>query len=251
MASIRRAATRSIEASNVDHVSREQEIRTVTNPAKRAGLLAIHKAATSYPRLTSTILGTGPGNFNITKIGSGYVSDVYKLGDDTVLKVDKDSVGLSRRERRQLADRMLDEHQALVEYVGLAVLPHTIDIGPHPEHRFMKAVRITQPYIELDFIKLNEQREDIPLLADRIRQANAKCPSFLDELGAMVSDSRSLFADRQLSTDILGIDNVGVTTASGHLTVVDAQPINDQHPTAQAAIGTYFDHIEAALQLAA
>ncbi len=207
--------------------------------------MAVHRAATRYPKKTAALLRVGLGS-DVTKIGSGYISDVYKIGEGVVVKAHKDSVSLSRRERRCLADSMIEEHQNLVEYVGPAVLPHSIDIGPHPEHRFLQAVRITQQYVEVDYLKLNEEEEGISALAGRIGQVQATYPEFIDELGDVIMGSRALYASHQLSTDILGANNLGIH--KGHLTIVDAQPVNATYPHAQAAISTYFDNLDVAMQ---
>lgn len=251
MISVRRAVEKSIISLETDDPSRVTEIETVRNPAKRAGLVAVHKLATHHPRLASKFLHIGPRIPDLSYLTEGYVSDVYKVGEDTVLKIDRDSVSMTRREKLRLAARMRQEHAALIDYVGPAILPHTVEIGPHPEERTATAVRIVQPFVEVDFLKLNEEEEGIPLLVERLRQSESGCPELMDDLDVMVTGSLALYEEQTLATDILGADNVGISSDTNHVIIIDAQPVTTQYPKAQVDISRYFDNLGVAIALAA
>src|SRR5688572_25693154 len=137
MVSLRRAAGRSLKAfESGENEKRFEEIARINNPVKRVGLIAVHNLVAKHPRLTSAALRSDP---NVPYLTEGYRSEVYRVSDDLVMKIYKDSLGMSRREQKRLADQMREEHRALSEYVGPAVLPHVVDIGRHPAKKHLRS----------------------------------------------------------------------------------------------------------------
>jgi hypothetical protein len=251
MTSLRIAALRSMNLSAEELVIREKQFDGVTNPVKHTGLMAVHWAASQHPKLTSGVLAMGTNKSGLERFATGGVSRVYMLDEDTVLKADTPSVAMSRKDSERYADRLRFEHDALVAYVGPAIVPHSIDIGPHPEFHRLDCVRMLQPFVKLNYIQLGEEKaEDIPLLSERIQRTSTTHPDFRSEATSLVASYRELFADHDLAVDILGNNNVGLSRGNLHLTIPDSQPVNRSHRPVQAIIENCFDNLEIALQLA-
>jgi hypothetical protein len=248
MSSIERAIINSIEDPGSTNFSREAEIRCATNPVKRTGLLAIHKVATRHPAITSAAFGLGYDP-KAQRMGGGYASNVYMMDENTVLKIDKQSMGMSRRQLQEKAGVMRYEHEAFVSYLGESVLSHDIAIGPHPNFRNVDVIRIMQPFVQVDFLNLKASRQGIPSLVTTIKDTTRIYQNTPTELQSIVDGSRALFSEHRLSTDLEGNDNIGIS--NGRLTIVDAQPVTLEYPKVQVLINTYLDNLEDALALAA
>jgi hypothetical protein len=241
--SVRRAARRSLESVNVPVLeeARLSEIARVESPTKRAGLLALHNGV----RL---LVGRQSG---LRHLQSGAQSDVYIEGD-SVLKVvkeqdaDRQPVTFTKRERHEAADRLREEHAIMTDYLGQAVVPHSIAVASHPLRRFQSAIVIAQPFRELDFIDLDatDQRVSLAEKLQRTRQAH---PHAIGELTTVLVRSRQMAGEQNLWTDIVGRDNMGMSADSGRLEIVDCQPVPPTRPADLEVVMGRFEVLEQAL----
>jgi hypothetical protein len=200
----------------------------------------------------AAVLGLSRHLPDLEEIDDSWQTTVYRLDEETVLKVLDTSIAMTRRERKRTAAQMRDEHAAYIDFIGPAVLSHDVDVGPHPFQQTSRVIRITQPYREVDFLKLDEEEPgNIPALAERLREAQASHPQVLGEIDHVVRGSRALYEERRLSTDLIGINNMGVAIDSGSFTIVDGQPVTTQHLPIQEKMNRCFDNLEAALAIAA
>lgn len=256
MASLVRAAEHSFLAlqSPLATEARLQEIDSVNNPAKRVGLAAIHKFVELQPNLAAAVLGFDsppemPEGFQY--LSRGHHSIVFLRDDNTVLKVNELSAELSPGERREVAQRLEEEHEKYRSYLGGAVLPHTVIVAPHPLYPDRETIQIEQPYRSINYLKLNEGQKGIPRLETTLKDTERCYPGFLNEVDALVVSSRDLYRDHALSTDIIGINNFGTDALTSHLITPDGQPITTEFPAVQKQIGVFFDNLEVALGRAA
>lgn len=254
MISLQRAVQRSITSNTTPETdaARRQEIVAVGNPAKRAGLLALHGLVHKHSRLMASLAGVDRRLYDISYLDRGSHSTVYSLGEEDVLKVDQQSIAMSRRERRLHADKMRDEHAAHRTYAGSVILPHEIQIRRHPLDPGQQVVQIIQPFRKIKPLRLLAESEgDIPLVGAFIRQVHQQQPNLIEEISKLAQSSRSLNEDYKLATDITDSNNVGIDVTTGSLIVIDGQPINTASPEVEGAMNYYLDNLEAALNCAA
>lgn len=243
MISPKRAVSRSLFAGTdaETNATRVGEIRAVDNPVKRLGLQLAHDAVLAHPAVAAKFVGIEL----LEPLGSGYQSRVYRVGPREVLKVDKGSRLLTAYQRREKATRMRYEHEALVSELGPRVIPHEVELGPDPLYPASETIRIVQEYRDLEFIDL--LHGSAKTIARRLKLARAKYADVAQDVGELLSGSRSLDATYNLSTDLEGRNNVGFDIASGHVVVIDAQPVNDEHPGVQQLINRGLNTLGVAL----
>lgn len=252
MASIRRAAERSLAAASDSEamLTRRQEITSVTNPAKRAGLMAVHALAVRKPACVALLLGV-PHNPDLVQIAETTQSKVYwqqRAGE--VIKVIKEpSQGLTAAERRRQADTLREEHSAMFQYLGQFMLPQEIAVRRHPFRRDRQAIQIHQPYEEITDPRLFVQDTTI-LLTDNLDSMRGNYPRAAAQLCGFVRASRALYEAEALLADTNGASNV-VVNSGGGLLLVDGQPVTTRHPEVQEIILGQHDNLEAALTAAA
>lgn len=239
------SSLRSLETSGGE-AKRLQAIAETANPLKRLGLRAAHEIAVRRPHIVATALSTYYKPPDVKIMNGGKNSNVYRINPAEILKIKRASIGRSLKEQVRMADQMRYEHDALRAYVGPAILPHSIDVGPHPWLDDVRAVRIQQAFRPVDFVKLGVDEDDVPRLAARLRAIR---PAFLqpdEDLEALIEGSRQLHDDTGLTIDLYGIDNEGFDLETGRLVVVDAQPVTSEHPDIQATIMHQLDNLERA-----
>lgn len=255
MASVKRAIENSLGAvENGNQAERLSEIREVSNPAKRAGLLAVHGVVNWFPGTVANHFGLSYQSEKLSRLDSGRQSDVFRLGSDTVLKVIREQdaaynpLVLTPSERQNLASQLREQHEAMANYVGRPVLPHDIRVGRHPIERDRMAVIITQPYVKVDFLQLSDDEQDTAPLCHRLESAQRTYPRLIDELNEIVLDSRHLLEEQHLATDIVG-RNVGVQHETGSVVIVDSQPVPPDRVSDQALVSRHFGRLESVLNV--
>jgi len=253
MASVKRAIENSLGSDeNGREADRIAEIREVANPAKRAGLLAVHGAVTRFPATIASHFGLNYESMRLSRLDSGLQSDVFRLGSDTVLKVIKEHDGaynpvvLTRTERNNLAAELREQHDVMAGYLGSPVIPHDIKIGRHPTQHDRMAILITQPFCEIDFLQLSDDEEDIASLRQRLETAQGVYPNVISELSSIALGSRSMFQERQLVTDIVG-RNVGVDQSTESVVIVDSQPVPPERASEHNLASMHFGRLESVL----
>lgn len=241
MASLKRAAKNSFESivANGDDSARLREIRSVGKAPQRAALLAVHATVNRFPRLTACALGMKYPT-DLARVGAGAQSEVFRqTGSDEVLKIvfehdgHYNPVELSRKERRRLASELQDQHETMASYLGDMVKPHSFEVGAHPFYEDREAIRITQPYCEIEFIELSDYEDTTGPLRRRIEAVAQTNPGFIPDLETFAASSGAMAVERDLISDILGDDNAGIDTATGQFTIIDSQPVPPRRPDEQ------------------
>ncbi|HVV67344.1 MAG TPA: hypothetical protein VHB72_04765 [Candidatus Saccharimonadales bacterium] len=261
MGSLKRAAQNSLDSviAGRDDTPRVQEITAVGKAPKRAALLAVHATVVRFPRLTAKLLGAEYPK-GLVKVGEGLQSEVFRITDsDTVLKIVNEHDGynnpiqLSRRERRQLKDEMAEQHAVMASYAGATVLPHEFEVGAHPLYRDREAIRITQPYDEINFVWLSDydaqtgREPDTSQLSLRIDGVEQTNPGFVSDLRSFVNSGKVMAHEQGLVVDVVGNNNGGVSSTSGRLTYVDSQPVPASRPEEQAFALHHLERLDMAL----
>lgn len=249
MVSAASAVERSLDAVSIggDLEHRIAEIQAVENPAKRAGLMAVHSAVARFPDVFANHFGLDYHPPGLTHLDYGVQSDVYRLDATHVLKVIKH--GGDEDEQAQTADQLSHEHSEMARHIGPAVLPHTIFVDRHPIARSQSAVQIIQPYRELDFLQLSDDFESTQPLRDRLLAAWQANPNFLDEMTAIVRGGRTLSqAHDHLIIDVVGRNNVGIARENSRVEIVDGQPVPLERPDDHALASWHLDRLEATVE---
>ena len=253
MPSVRRAAERTLRSIGDEKATAATKADiALRRPLKRMGLTAIDSVTRSQPELVAAALRIPTYTPTLDRIDSGMHSSVYRLDETSVLKIVNMSVFMSARKRRYEADKMREEHAAFRSFIGHAVVPQEIQVGPHPFKADREAITITQPYCEIDYLQLGEEDPTkVPEIASRLEHAKGRLPHIVEEVTTMVRNSRILSEDRHLTTDILGINNMGLESATGNFMIIDGQPVDSHSRGLKPRIDSCFENLEAALQLAA
>lgn len=255
MASLRRAAHKSLIGiqSPEQLAERGAEIRSVANPLKRLGLVGVDNMARHYPRALAAMTGIDRKLLYLEYLDKGHQSIVFRIGQagDEVLKVLVEDGHPSAKERRHEADQMQHEHEVMANYLGRYVLPHRVTIGPNPLEPESTAIQIRQPYREVDYLLLADNNVRIPELGSGLQATSGVYPAAISEIGDALERSRRLFAERGLSTDLIGRNNSGMDVHTGSYIIIDGQPVTDRNPSVQAAMVGHFDRLDLALQVAA
>lgn len=249
MVSAKRALSRSYEAATHPRLAdaREAEIYSVSSPLKRSGLIVMDRVVRRHPGFISRITGWQPTDENVAY--GGFHTHVYRVDDETVVKVNKASMGMSPAERKAYADVLRAEHEALAEYVGDAILPQSVKVGAHPVlGSDTEAVLITQPFREIEYLNLIGAARDKTPLEEKLGVVQAAHPTVCADLGQIVTNSLKLYDDHRLLADVIGYQNVGFDMETGAMTIIDGQPIPDRDPGAQKDTLRLFDRLEPSLQ---
>lgn len=252
MASLRRAAERSLRSID-DEAARAERLEQIAGarPLKRAGLQVIDGLMRNQPDRMAALLGIERHLPDMPLVDSGVQSTVYRLDEDTVLKVIEGSKFMAERAKRRQVEAMREQHATLAAFVGPSVVPHEVDIGAHPFLRHAGTViRITQQYRDVEFMKLNVEPDEVPDLAGTLHESGDRHPGLLDEIRGMLEASRELYAAHGLAPDLIGKNNVGVERGSGSFVIIDSQPLVPADGPPQQAMAGYLDNLEAALALA-
>lgn len=250
-----RAARRSLIAQIPSEIpiDRLAEIAQVGNPIKRASLSAIDELAQFKPGLVARLAGLDPAYLQARPYSGGVQSKVYMLGKTEVLKVVRQSVVISPREKEHLADTMKYEHAALVDYLSACrVPPHEISVGYSPFDADNKVIRILQPFCELNYMRVSSgEPDDIAGIRQEIDSISGLYPNILEELPTFIYQSQALYDDLALGVDIVGRNNLGIDRNTDMLTLLDAQPVTKRDPEDLAALPYHFRVLEQAVLLAA
>ena len=256
MISTKRAVERSLDslAFGGDEIQCIQEIAAVKNPVKRLGLMSLHEMARRHPEFFANQLGYKFQPPDMSYLDEGATSTIYRVGDE-VIKFDKNTkivdqreVPLPDTERDSKAKNMRLEHGLLLGYLGTTVLPHRVDVvSHHPIERSRRAIRIQQPYVDVEFLEIIKSGTP-DILTGSLDQALAKYPGLHGILAGFVRSSQGLLAERGLAVDINGSHNFGVEQPRQNLRLIDAQPVTGENPQIVDLISAQFANLGAELQ---
>lgn len=235
MASIKRAITSSILSTDSPESrgERQRELESINNPIKRTGMLALHSAVVKKPGYFANLMGFDYVPGTMREIGRGADSSVYRIGE-RVLKVNRESIFMSHKERQTYARKEAERHKLLAECVGDVVLPHAIFVGPHPVLTSEAAVQITQRFVsgfDPGLFSPGSPEISYENLA-RLRDQN---PSAVTQLADFAEHSMALFDKHGLIADTNGVKNL-IINGSGDLIMIDSTPIGREHADIQSLI---------------
>ncbi|HEX8226484.1 MAG TPA: hypothetical protein VF572_01290 [Candidatus Saccharimonadales bacterium] len=205
--------------------AREYFINNVrsTYPKEELFTKLLFRAASRHSRLVEHVIGRKVPE-GMSRIGAGWESICYTNGS-FVIKVDKASAGMSEAERRGVAAKLQHDHAVLVSYLGSsAVLPQTVDVGPHPANKRQQVVMTEQPhavFIPLDPVFPAAGGNIDKVVLDQLFTAY---PNIKGELSDLASNSLMMAAETKLVPDIGGMGNIGLVGASNTVTMIDAIP---------------------------
>jgi hypothetical protein len=106
----------------VNRVRREQ-LQAIPNHARRTGALALHDVATKRPVVVAALLGLDYQPTEMEHVGSGRESNVFRLNEVDVLKVNFLSLIMPERKLREYAVRGRDQHRIMQQHLGSFAVP--------------------------------------------------------------------------------------------------------------------------------
>lgn len=237
-------------ATPEENRARLAELSGISNPLRRAGALSLHKLTSAHPALVARILNQPYGVCDLEYIGAGADSTVYRLSDDLVLKVDRES-GKSTPEKR--LSRALEKRQnntAMSLYLGDLTLPEITTIGAHPHKGFrhIETVQTIQPFVEFVdpqiFNRANSVDTSINL--PRLYEYCEEMPGRAEILSSFIVRSHALYDAEGLIPDTRGLANLVEVDGRG-LTMIDGQPISRAHSEVQNIILEQLENLDTAL----
>lgn len=257
MASIDRAAKRSLDAlsSGGDDGERIEEIDSIRNPMKRVALRALHDYVRRNPEFVANRLQHPYIPRDMRYLGQGATSTVYTRMNYKVVKVDKNvkfvdqtALPLPDAERPQRVLDMRREHGVLASYFGSQAVPQEVGIiNHHYTERERRAIQTTQAYHPLDFLRIFEEAET-HVLTGPLDAALSAYPRLYTELTDFTAAGQRLLAEHGLAVDTNGVDNFGVSRATGRLVIIDGQPVTRDNPFVVDTVAGQLHNLEAALQ---
>ncbi|HTB49133.1 MAG TPA: hypothetical protein VK712_03555 [Verrucomicrobiae bacterium] len=251
MPSVKRVLMHSLASTvtpEVNQVRREQ-LQAIQNQTRRTGALALHDVATKRPEVVAAFLGLDYQPTALEHVGSGCESNVFRLNESDVLKVNFLSLIMSGRKRQEYARRARVEHQAMKHYLGSFIVPQETDLATHPSFPNREATQATQSFVEITDPQLFPSTSTHEM-AQTIGHLRAEQPDIIDQLSEFLVRSQRLYREEGLLPDVLGHGNL-VLDDGGSLKMIDGQPIAPQFTDAQARAASNLGYMSAALELAA
>lgn len=228
---------------------RRATIDRMPSPARRSVALLLHELTVRHPQLAAKFLGLDydpDSSHSLEYVNSGSRSDVFKADSDTVMKVVRNSVGVSTSRQKAIVANHSEGFAKLQEHIGAFTIPQSVDIEPHPLFKGISAVVVRQKFLAISDPQLFRGEEDHSIQAqiERLRTEETLAASQLPEF---LHGSRILYQKHGILPDTGGIGNLVLNTESHTLVLIDGEPITPEFPDAQASILDHLDQLEAAL----
>ena len=233
--------------------ARRAEVLRIPNPSKRAAGLALHELAVRRPKIAAAMIGLRYRLPALQYVGSGGESTVFKLNKNEVLKINRSSVHMSPRQRREFEAQKRHEHELMAEALGDFVVPQTSSLRGDPMFRGQEVLAIQQSFEDITDPAIMEATEP-QVMAQAIEEAQVQAPDITEQLTEFSERSYMLYSSsrQRLVPDILGLGNLVFTSGNSlSIRLVDGQPIGSgpDGSTLQLAALARLDMLNTALAL--
>jgi hypothetical protein len=208
--------------------ARVDELNGIMNPLRRVGALALHHMVINHPSTAARMLGEEYEPLDLDPLGYGSEAAVFRLDDQSVLKIMHGSMSMTPSQRDRAAQEKECDFEALSKSLPNFTLPQAtyVDAHPHPYFSHLEAIQTEQPYVAHQDLQLFNRQSifDSAVNLRHIQKLIEERPALLDQLKEFVERSLAMNNKQGLLPDTIGGGNL-VVTDHDEVLLIDGQPI--------------------------